>query len=81
MLSQLTKQKKMSKEVYTTLRVHSNNCYRTPLCYVLYINSNESNYSDLWKFDQIYNGIASARSPKNNIHNDTLSVKLKATKE
>ena len=30
--------------------------------------------------DILYNGITSAKSPKNNIHNDTLSAKLKATK-
>jgi len=44
-------QKNMSEEDHNSHRVHSNNWYRTHLCYVLYINSSESNYSHLWQFD------------------------------
>jgi len=56
----------MSKEDYTTLTESTviTAIARLYAQYILCGNSSESNYSDLWKFDQIYNGITSAKSPK-----------------
>ena len=55
--------------------------YRTPLRSVLYINSSESNTSQIYESSTSYTTVSRQLNHQNNTHNDTLSAKLKNTKE